>query len=187
VSRQHFNPWKPSFSNPSLLSLLGELRAQLRGCETVLDVGCGGSSPLRYLGGFKLVGVDGYAPAVEEAKLRRTHDEVVHADVLKLGLLLKGLKFEACVALDLIEHLKKEDGYRLLDDLEHLATRKVIISTPNGFLPQKSHGGDLQEHLSGWNTQEMRQRGYEVIGMTARNLYAANTIESGGNRASSGC
>ena len=53
----------------------------------------------------------------------------------------------------------------MLDDLERLATRRVVIFTPNGFVPQHSHDGDLQEHLSGWTAEEMRGRGYRVYGM----------------------
>ena len=70
---------------------------------------------------------------------------------------------DACVALDLIEHLPKDDGWQLLDDLEHCATQRVVIFTPNGFLPQHGHD-DLQEHLSGWTPDEMRRRGYNVLG-----------------------
>jgi hypothetical protein len=53
----------------------------------------------------------------------------------------------------------------MLDQMEKLAARRVIIFTPNGFIPQKSKDGDLQEHLSGWTPEEMRQRGYTVVGI----------------------
>ena len=53
-------------------------------------------------------------------------------------------------------------------DMERLASKLVVIFTPNGFLPQKSKDGDLQQHLSGWTAQEMREHGYNVIGMFGR-------------------
>jgi hypothetical protein len=145
--------------------LVREIRSHLRGCQMVLDVGCGDFSPMSYLSGFHLVGVDGYPPAVEEAKGRGTHDEMLLGNVLQLGELFRDRRFDACVALDVIEHLKKEDGWRMLEDMERLATRRVIIFTPNGFIPQRSQHGDLQEHLSGWTAEEMRSRGYKVFGM----------------------
>jgi len=49
--------------------------------------------------------------------------------------------------------------------MERLATRRVVISTPNGFLPQRSKDGDLQEHLSGWSAEDLRSYGYRVLGM----------------------
>lgn len=148
---------------PGVWPLLRELRRTLRDCHSVLDVGCGSSSPLRTLPAKMLVGVEGFEPALQEAKAHATHDELLLGDARGLRSLLGERRFDACVALDLIEHLPKEDGWRFLDDLEYVATQRVVIFTPNGFLPQRGQG-DLQEHLSGWTPQEMRSRGYDVIG-----------------------
>lgn len=145
--------------------LIGELRRHLQDCSSVLDLGCGNASPLRFVPHVHLTGVDGYPPAIEEAKKTGTHDEYFTTDVLAAGGLLRDRRFDACVALDVIEHLHKEDGWRMLDNMERMATRRVIIFTPNGFIPQQSQHGDLQEHLSGWTAEEMRARGYRVLGM----------------------
>src|SRR5215471_5179954 len=155
--------WPQWLTNPTLLPLIKEMRSCTRGCSTVLDVGCGNSSPLRYLPDVHLVGIDGYPPAVEEARDLRTHDELLVGNVLRLADLFADRRFDCCFAMDVIEHLKKEDGWRMLEDMERLATRYVVIFTPNGFVPQRSKDGDLQEHLSGWVPEKMRQRGYRVI------------------------
>jgi SAM-dependent methyltransferase len=165
MTRSHHRLLGAAATNPSLLALMHEIRRSLKGCETVLDVGCGELSPLRFVHGVQLVGVDGYAPAVERARQRGTHDEYVLGDVKGLGTLFPVRRFDACVALDVIEHLPKEDGWRMLEGMERLATKRVIIFTPNGFVPQHSKDGDLQEHLSGWLPDEMRARGYIVVGM----------------------
>lgn len=165
ANRQKLSVWPHCLHNPSLLALLGELRPVMRECETVLDVGCGDSSPLRFLSGPKMVGVDGYAPAVDKALRNGTHDEVVLGDVKQIGGIFKDRRFDACIALDVIEHLPKSEGWKMLESMERLATRFVIIFTPNGFVPQRSKDGDLQEHLSGWEASEMRDRGYCVLGM----------------------
>ena len=162
MSRKEFSL---SEANPSLLMLIGELRSTLTGCKTVLDVGCGSASPLRFLSGMHLTGLDGYARALDEARERGTHDEYVLSDVKKVGEVFPTRRFDACVALDVIEHLEKEDGWRMLEGMQKLATLRVVIFTPNGFMPQKSKDGDLQEHLSGWTADEMRSRGYRILGM----------------------
>ena len=47
-----------------------------------------------------------------------------------------------------------------------IASKRVIAFTINGFQPQDEHSGNvLQKHLSGWSVAEMRQRGYEVVGI----------------------
>ncbi len=163
--RRAFSLLQEAARNPSLLMLISELRRGLHGCRTVLDVGCGKASPLRFVPGMRLVGVDGYAPDLEEARRNRTHDEFVLGDVRQLRQLFPEKQFDACVALDVIEHLPKEDGWRMLEAMESLAEKRVIIFTPNGFMPQRSQGGDLQEHLSGWTPDEMQARGYTVFGV----------------------
>ncbi len=163
--RQRFNLLREALGNPSLITLVKELEFALRGCQTVLDVGCGNCSPMRFLRGRHLTGMDGYAPALEEAKSRGTHDEYLFGDVRNLTQWLGDRRFEGCVALDVIEHLYKEDGLRFLDAMEKAAKHRVVIFTPNGFVPQKSKDGDLQEHVSGWEAGEMRARGYRVIGL----------------------
>ena len=74
------------------------------------------------------------------------------------------------VALDVIEHLEKTDGLRLLDQMETIARKKVIIFTPNGFLEQKPFdGNEWQRHVSGWEIDEMRQMGFDIIGINGWN------------------
>jgi len=152
-------------TNPSMAALLSELRQTLAGCQTVLDVGCGDASPLRYLRSAKLTGLDGFAPSLQRALQAKTHDEFQQGDVREVSCLLSGRRFDAVVALDVIEHLTKEDGRKMLAGMESLAAKRVVIFTPNGFIPQRSQNGDLQEHLSGWEPEEMRQLGYKVLGM----------------------
>jgi hypothetical protein len=70
------------------------------------------------------------------------------------------------VALDVIEHLSKEDGLKLAAAMERVARKSVVLLTPKGFLPQRhTEQADLQVHLSGWEPAEMRALGYRVLGM----------------------
>ncbi len=144
---------------------LDTMRRELAGCRSVLDLGCGAVSPTSLLEFDHAVAVDGYAPLLEEARRRGTHQEYHCADVRTIGSLFQPKQFDACVALDLIEHLTPGDGLALIRAMEDLARRKVVIVTPNGFLHQASHDGDLQEHLSGWSAGQMRSLGFRVYGM----------------------
>lgn len=163
MARSTISTFAAARAVPGVWPLLRELQHTLRDCRSVLDVGCGTASPLRSLRVETLVGLEGFEPAWKEAREKQTHDEVVLGDVRRLRTVFGDRRFDACVALDLIEHLPKDDGWRLLDDMEHLARRRVVVFTPSGFLPQQGHG-DLQEHLSGWTADDLRSRGYRVIG-----------------------
>lgn len=165
MSRNRFSRMREAVRNPAAWVLVAELQAALGGCRTVLDLGCGADSPAKFLRDCKLTGVDGYQPDLDKAQARGTHDEYMLGDVRDAAALFPGRSFDACIALDVIEHLEKEDGWRMLRAMEQLATKRVVIFTPNGFIPQFSEDGNLQQHLSGWEVAEMRQAGYEVVGM----------------------
>ena len=165
MKRQQFSLWREALINPAFMALVLEIRRSLEGCATILDLGCGDNSPMRFIHAAKLTGVDGYAPSIQAAEKQGTHDEYHLADVRTVDELFGERRFDACIALDVIEHLEKQDGLRMLESMERLATKRVVIFTPNGFVPQKSKNGDLQEHLSGWLPDEMRERGYIVTGM----------------------
>lgn len=138
-------------------------------CDTVLDVGCGRSSPV---GAFssrltRVVGVDRHVPYLEESRAAGIHHDYCESDVLEIGERFEPGSFDCVVALDLIEHLPREDGLRLIAAMERIARKKVIIFTPTGFLEQRAYDDNsLQEHLSGWEPAEMRAMGYRVTGVT---------------------
>lgn len=139
------------------------------GCETLLDVGCGADSPVRFFSGrlSRAVGVDLDEASLETARAERIFTEAVRGSALEIAARFAPKSFDAVVALDVIEHLPKEDGPRLLEQMEAIARRVVVVFTPNGFLPQGPIGGnELQRHVSGWTVGEMRERGFEVLGMS---------------------
>jgi hypothetical protein len=153
-------------SDPAQIVVKLALRRALSGCQSVLDVGCGPSPTLRQLGVSHPVGIDGYKPSVDQAKKLNTHDEMVHGDVRELDRYFRPKQFDACVALDVIEHLTKTDGIRMMQAMERVAVKKVVFFTPSGFLSQKhTADDDLQEHLSGWEPSEMTGQGYKVAGL----------------------
>jgi SAM-dependent methyltransferase len=138
-------------------------------CATLLDVGCGSDSIARYLPKDQVhsVGVDISPSAIEASGQAHIHSEYRVLDVTRLAEHFEDGSFDCVMALDVIEHLEKRDGLDLLRAMERLARRKVIILTPNGFVPQEAHDGNpFQRHLSGWSPEEMERHGYRIVGMS---------------------
>jgi 2-polyprenyl-3-methyl-5-hydroxy-6-metoxy-1,4-benzoquinol methylase len=134
--------------------------------KTVLDVGCGADSPLARGRFERLVGVDAFPGAVAAARARGAHDEVHEHDVRRLDELFAPGSFDAVVAVDLLEHLEPDEGATLLDSLQRLARRRVVVFTPNGFVEQGERDGNpFQMHRAGWTPAELRARGYRVTGV----------------------
>ena len=144
-----------------------ELDLLLHDCDSILDVGCGKSSPVQYLPKRgHLVGVDLFKPSIEKSRAKGIHDEYHVMNVLDIDKKFKPSSFDAVIALDLIEHLTKEEARNLIKKMERIAKKIIIVFTPNGFFHQDEFDKNvLQEHKSGWETHEMRKLGFKVVGV----------------------
>ena len=143
---------------------LGE---HLRGCSSVLDVGCGSDSPLvRIKKFFTSHGIDAHRPSILKSKDKKIHDNYTVGNINNLRSHFKRKSFDAIIALDVIEHFPKEDSYKLIEEMEKIAKKKVILLTPNGFYPQDGYDSNpYQIHKSGWSSRDLKQLGYKVYGL----------------------
>ena len=138
------------------------------GCDSLLDVGCGEKSPI---GNFAAeiryrVGVDKHLPSIERSRSAAIHSEYVVADVLEIGSRFPARSFDCVTLLEVVEHLPRAEGEKLLEQCERIARVKVVVSTPNGFVFQPPTSDNaFQAHVSGWTAEDFRGRGYEVTGI----------------------
>lgn len=160
-----------AFPQLAFMSYISEMKSMLSDCRTCLDIGCGGGSPTRYIDFNYRVAVEGHQPTLDGARAADTHDEYVLCDAREIGKRFSEKQFDCCVALDLIEHLTKENGLQFIREMERIASKKIVLFTPNGFLPQHSRDEDLQEHLSGWDAREMQSLGFTVVGMHGHRFF----------------
>jgi len=141
------------------------LKKELSGFASVLDLGCGFNSLLQYCNKLFSVGVESFEPYLEKSKEKKIHNEYIKADIRKIDFGKKS--FDAIIALEVIEHLTKEEGYELIRKMEKWARKKIIISTPNGYIWQNGYDNNpLQEHKSGWSVEELEKLGFRVKGIS---------------------
>lgn len=144
--------------------LYGPMAAALEGCDTVLDLGCGTASMVQHFcDGRRVIGLDRYFPSLIENRLRTSYAAWVHADLRALPFGPRSV--DAVTALDVLEHLDKEEGAFRLAEWEMIARKRVILLTPNGFVPQPASDNPWQEHRSGWTPEDFEERGYDVRGV----------------------
>lgn len=138
----------------------------------VLELGAGKTSYLRNIGkSLSITALDIFQPSLDVAKVNNVYDEYICSDVLELENLSNPKSFDYVVAFDLIEHLEKEQGHKLIESMSLLAKKAIIIYTPNGFLPQEPVDGNVyQKHHSGWKYNEMIRLKFNVYGINGLNF-----------------
>jgi len=139
------------------------LKRELSNHETVLDLGCGHSSPIRYCNVPFSVGVELFEPYLKETKKVGIHNQYIKADIRKIEF--KPKSFDVILCLGVLEHLTKEEGYELIKKMERWARKKIIITTPNGLWQNNYGNNPLQEHKSGWSVEELKKLGFKIYGM----------------------
>ncbi|MFH1353986.1 MAG: class I SAM-dependent methyltransferase [bacterium] len=135
--------------------------------DTVLDVACGLSFKSKFIPAKVRVGVDIFEEYFNHIETDLPY-AVVRYDVRKLGEIFIPKSFDLVLALDIVEHLEKDEALDMIKQCEEIAKKAVIIETPKGYVPQNidilGHGGhEWQTHRCGWETHELEKLGYQCV------------------------
>lgn len=156
--------YRSKFIGSAVFSQLYFLKRELKSCSSVLDIGCGADSPLKHCKIPYSVAVDIYKPVLWESKAKNTHNAYIAADVTNLEF--KPFSFDAVVLCEVLEHLEKDAGERILEKIESWARKKIMLSLPNGYFKQEAlYGNPYQVHRCGWSIEELTNRGYRAYGI----------------------
>ena len=140
------------------------LKKETAGCDTALDLGCGENSPIQHCNIPFSVGVDLFEPYLQESKKKNIHNQYINADITEIKF--KPKSFTMVIATEVLEHLTKQEGYKLLMKAEEWVKKKVIITTPNKYLWQDGYDNNpFQRHKSGWDYTELKSLGFKVYGL----------------------
>lgn len=125
--------WFKNFIKKVYYNKLSLLSQKLDNQSRILDVGCGYSSSIRLVrkGSYR-VGLDFHKPYILKSKKSLIHDDYVLGDAKVLPF--KPNSFDCGVATEVLEHLPKHEGSKMIDEMGRVA-KKIMLTTPNGFLP----------------------------------------------------
>jgi SAM-dependent methyltransferase len=138
--------------------------------RSFLDVGCGTGEVMQVVNLHETeiyrVGVDIFRPSLEMCHKNRIYDEVILCDIRHLPF--RNKSFDVAFCVEVIEHLPKDDGCRLIEKLEELSLKQVLFELPVNAGPPEGRlwdGNVFQLHRSGWTFEEFGKEGYKVRGM----------------------
>jgi hypothetical protein len=72
--------------------------------------------------------------------------------------------YDVVIAFDVIEHLRVDEGFLLLYEMERIASQASFIFTPNGFVYQRPEKGNpFNAHISGWKPKDLKNFGWKRL------------------------
>jgi hypothetical protein len=137
---------------------------------TAIDFGCGDyrsdvAKQVLQMPFKKLTSIEGYKVDFDNMPTGiAAEHEKIFANVVDVLPTLKG-KYDVAFAFDVIEHLEKEEGIKLLKWMDKHVTKRIVIFVPEepvGFHRIWNDGNVLQEHISYWNAEDFEKLGYTV-------------------------
>jgi SAM-dependent methyltransferase len=139
--------------------------------STILDFGCGKGingyilRANRDMSKTKMIGIDVRKDHVQFTKDRRIYDKIIKwgSPIIPFGD--KSLDLILCT--EVIEHMSKKDGEKLLGEIDRSCKGRVVITTPNIFI-ETSSKLDHDTHKSLWTPADFRKMGYKVYGLGFR-------------------
>lgn len=136
--------------------------------RSVMDVGCGLGTWTRKLTSPTVIAVDGHEPTLRRAAAACPNAVPVCCDMRKLIDIFMPGCVECVIAMDVIEHVSRDQAMSVLAQLEQLARLRVMLFVPTGEHPQGDDAtnmgnGLLQQHRSTWYPDDFRELGYTVI------------------------
>ena len=131
---------------------------------SILDVGGGAGESMQAINRdskFFTVNVDIFPSDLVKSAVIKSHNEYVLADIRQLSF--KQKSFDIVLCKDVLEHLEKSEGQRLIEEMERIGRKQCILITPIYSAPEP--GFDInpyQDHVSSWGPDELKQLGYKV-------------------------
>lgn len=143
--------------------LFPEVQKKISKIEVVLDIGCG-IMPQQLIRPLVHICCDPFSQYIEylKNKVKNEFDRqyvIINADWKEVVEKIPDKTIDSVFLIDVVEHLEKEEGLRLLNMTGRIARKQIVIFTPLGFLPQEHvdgkdawglDGGAWQEHKSSW-------------------------------------
>lgn len=145
--------------------------------ESLLSLCCGIGLELGGLKTNDVTAVDLAPQYLKQVKKRCPQAKTVCSDALEYVKAQPDNSVDVISIIDGIEHMDKETGLKLIPEMKRVARQKILLFTPqgpgpDGFLRNEPHnawgieGADhLQLHLSGWTVDELRDLGFETLGV----------------------
>jgi SAM-dependent methyltransferase len=136
--------------------------------KIVLDIGCGYGDwgfliRTRKKGIPELIGLEIWQPYIIKIRQMSIYDHLIK---LKLPFIpFKDKTIDISVGCEIIEHLQKDAGLKLLTELERVTRQLIVVSVPinlpSGWIASLDNN-PYQMHCSNWTPKDFMDRGFGI-------------------------
>lgn len=136
--------------------------------DEVIDFGCGLMPITRKLKCKKLIGIEVYEPNIEKLRIELACLSNVYIWQFDLaGPFLGKMRnnsTDIALAIDVVEHFPPKDSKRLINEMERIGRKRIVIFTPIGYVPQeREENRKHQRHRCGYFPEELEALGYTTF------------------------
>ena len=140
--------------------------------NNLLSLGCG-KMPIEHI--FQAKNILGVEWADDFLNISKEKGIVIKYDFTDIYKILVDKSFDTVLMFDSLEHIEKNNGLKLLKELENKIKHQIIIFCPiqEKLLPlghlkyhQDNHKRDntpLGEHLSTWKPEDFNKLGFQIV------------------------
>jgi hypothetical protein len=112
-------------------------------------------------GDFSLIGIEVFEPYYEHVKKLGIYDDVILMDASKPWS--PSLSCNVGICVHTIEHMSKEEGYRLIENMEGHVRDLIIFVTPHGEADSPPDDNNIYNlHKSAWYEEDFKKLGYST-------------------------
>lgn len=150
-----------------------------KGTKSIADLGCGDGYIMNWVSfghKYELYGIEVDKKAIKKAQALNLYKKIYQQNLINS---LPQKKFDVVLCSQVVEHLQKSEALKLINRMEKLALKRVIIATTNGFI-EYDHGpieSRFDKHQSGWDMDDFTSRGYTVFGHGLKWFYVPGGIK----------
>ncbi|WP_192710238.1 methyltransferase domain-containing protein [Methylobacterium sp. OAE515] len=138
----------------------------------VLDIGCGVRSQQFVLPKF-LICVEPFHEyrGILKRNFKDCDCVIIPTDALTALEAMPNQSVDTVFLLDVIEHITRDEGLRVISECERVARAQIVVYTPLGYMPQEIkdgekdawnlNGGSFQQHKSGWTPEDFPE--YDIL------------------------
>lgn len=120
-----------------------------------------------------MIGVDVNEESLFFCRKHKIYDKLVKHKLPLLPFKSKSIDFLICS--EVIEHLSKKDGLKLLNEIDRVCRERAVVTTPNIFF-HNPPGTEADKHRSNWQASNFSQSGYRVYGLGLRTPLLSNSF-----------